>query len=235
MPISLKAVFSRARTHPPKKEYYTLPLQDVAALFDLLNSKFNTKPNYWPSVYTPLKRNFWNVRGHTLAYFTDLKQKIVLAGDQNDPDNDRTYPASPGILYSEHFKLQNFRGKKAFGLVVQPRVTDRKALDTLPPVFGLYGIYDVKTEAFQIHRLMLPVFEGVEQTGCKTFEGAELTAEIAERGLLFGRLCTHEMLTKRDLRAKRNWDLAQGFDLKSFPAPWKRPPQADTKEKPVPA
>lgn len=226
----LRPVFDRAHRRKPE-EYYTLPLQSVAKLFDLLNAKFNTKPNYWPSVYTPLKRNFWNIRGHTLAYFTNLKEKIVLEGDQNDPDNDRTYPASPGVLYSEHYKFYN---KKAFGLVIQPRITDRKTLDTTPPVFGLYGIYDQKTEAFQIHSIMLPVFEGSEQAGCRTLQGKDLTPEIAERALLFGRLCTQELLTKRNLRARRNWDLAQSFDLKSFPAPWKRPDGETARPGPAP-
>ena len=107
--------------------------------------------------------------------------------------------------------------------MIQPRITDRKLLDTTPPVFALYGIYDSKTEAFQVHKMMIPVFKGLDQTGSQTLEGDALTQEVVERALLFGCLCTEEMLRARELKAKRNWDQAQTHDLKGNPPPWRRP------------
>lgn len=229
----LRAIFDRARRDQPKKIYYTLPLQDVAKLFDLLNSKYNTKPNYWPSVFTPLKGNFWNIRGHTLAYFTNLKEKVYLKGSPDNPDNDNTYPASPGILYSEHYK---FPKKMTFGLVIQQRVPlnarghhDRKLLDTLPPVFGIEGIRtdkDPSTDVLEVHKLSLPVFDkDGAVTGSTVTDASTMTPEAVERALLYGRLCASELLIRRTLNARRNWETAQTFDLKQYPAPWKPQPQ----------
>lgn len=229
----LKPAFDRARRHKPKTEHYALPLQDLANLFDLLNSKYNTKPSYWPSVFTPLKGNSWSNPGHTLAYFTSLKEKVYIKGSPDDPDNAHTYPASPGVLYSEHYK---FWKKKTFGLVIQQRIPlndkglhDKKLLDTTPPVFGIEGIRDDRdpaTDKFYVHKLILPIFKDNKVVGSQILKAADLHPEVIERALLYGRLCTFELLTKRTLSAKRNWDLVQGFDLKRFPAPWKpQPPQ----------
>jgi hypothetical protein len=204
----------------------------VAKLFQLLDGKFNTKPDYWPSVFTPLKGNSWRNRGHTLAYFSNLREKVYIKGSPEDPDNAHTYPASPGVLYSEHYR---FYKRKTFGLVVQQSVAkndrglyDRLQLDTTPPVFGLEGIRtdkDPSTDTFEIHKLILPVFENGEVKSTRMEDAADMSAEAIERALLYGRLCTFELLTKRTLNAKRNWDMAQTFDLKGYPAPWKEKPQ----------
>ncbi len=218
MTKSLQPGFNRARRHKP---FFTISVQDVANLFALQASLYSTKHDYYPSVFTPLKKNFWNIRGHTLAYFTNLREKVVLEGDQNDPDNARTYPASPGVLYSEHYKFYN---KKAFGLVIQPRITKRSELQTALPVFAVYGLFDFKANTFQLHKLILPEYKGGDQVGIKTLEGDDISQEVAERALLFGCLCADEMMRTRDLKARNNWEKAQTLDLKQNPPPWRRAP-----------
>lgn len=231
----LRALFRSAHDHKPHKQGYTLPLQNVAEMYGLMNGRFNQKPNYWPSVFTPLKGNFWSIRGHTLAYFTDMKQKVYLKGNPLDKDFDpetaHTYPASPGVLYSEHYK--RFK-KKTFGLVIQQRIPvnsqglhDRKLLDKHPPAFGLEGVrtdIDPATDTFHVLKMILPVFDKGIPVGAVTRNAAEMSDEEVERALLYGQLCVYELMKKRTLSVKNNWDEAQAIDLKEYLPKWKRPP-----------